>query len=222
MHSPAATAEIEGNEGEIVTIDTPTYPQKDISSILHDALPLPQELCQNTPSKQQILQFIPHFISVYEENINNSNSIDSRVKELLHEYQHENEIETPETGDSSSDVPEKYEKSNPAHGDKIFHSFLMRIKQNPGQILRYNREGDPLLIYPLQEIPRKCQYCQSEMVFEFQILSTLISKLRLPMDGKEGARLEYGNVLIYTCRQSCWSSNSTIQQEAVVVQIEMY
>lgn len=74
-------------------------------------------------------------------------------------------------------------------------------------------------MYPLQDVPRKCQHCQGEMVFEFQILSTLIPKLRLPVDGREGARLEYGTVLIYTCRQSCWSS-SVVVQEAVVVQAE--
>lgn len=58
------------------------------------------------------------------------------------------------------------------------------------------------------------------MVFEFQILSTLIPKLRLPVDGREGARLEYGTVLIYTCGQSCWSTNAVVQQEAIVVQAE--
>lgn len=77
-------------------------------------------------------------------------------------------------------------------------------------------------MYSLHDYPRRCSYCQGEMVFEFQILSTLIPKLRLPIDGKEGARLEYGTVLIYTCRQSCWSSNPAARQEIVVVQAEMY
>lgn len=77
-------------------------------------------------------------------------------------------------------------------------------------------------MYPVQDIPRKCNNCQGEVVFEFQILSTLIPKLRLPVDGKEGARLEYGTVLIYTCLQSCWSSNTTVQQEAIIVQTEMF
>lgn len=31
---------------------------------------------------------------------------------------------------------EGYEKSAPAHGDLLFHSFLMKIQENPGQILR--------------------------------------------------------------------------------------
>lgn len=77
-------------------------------------------------------------------------------------------------------------------------------------------------MYPLQDVPRKCSYCQGEMVFEFQILSTLIPKLRLATDGKDGTRLEFGTVLIYTCRQSCWSSDSLVQQESVVVQAEVY
>lgn len=31
---------------------------------------------------------------------------------------------------------ESYEKAAPAHGDLLFHTFLMRIQENPGQILR--------------------------------------------------------------------------------------
>lgn len=249
LHSPAATAEIEADEGEIVSIDTPTYPQNDIPSLLHEALPLPRELCQNTRTTIEVLQFIPYFISVWEESLSHANTMDNHVRELLQEYQHKNDGKINSGGadaissgdnDVGMEIVEKYEKSNPAHGDKTFHTFLTRIQQNPGQILRYkgqiiaktrltlrffflryNREGNPLLMYPFHDYPRRCSYCQGEMVFEFQILSTLIPKLRLPVDGKEGARLEYGTVLIYTCRQSCWSSNSAAQQEIVVVQAEM-
>lgn len=31
---------------------------------------------------------------------------------------------------------ESYEKAAPAHGDLLFHEFLMKIQENPGQILR--------------------------------------------------------------------------------------
>lgn len=31
---------------------------------------------------------------------------------------------------------ESYEKAAPAHGDVLFHTFLMKIQENPGQILR--------------------------------------------------------------------------------------
>lgn len=31
---------------------------------------------------------------------------------------------------------EKYEKSLPAHGDKMFYQFVTKIQANPGQVLR--------------------------------------------------------------------------------------
>lgn len=36
-----------------------------------------------------------------------------------------------------SDSDEKYEKAMPVHGDLMFHKYLERIQENPGQILRY-------------------------------------------------------------------------------------
>lgn len=35
-----------------------------------------------------------------------------------------------------SDNDEKYEKAIPVHGDLMFHNYMERIQQNPGQILR--------------------------------------------------------------------------------------
>lgn len=34
------------------------------------------------------------------------------------------------------DSDEKYEKAVPVHGDLMFHNYLERIQENPGQILR--------------------------------------------------------------------------------------
>lgn len=33
---------------------------------------------------------------------------------------------------------EKYEKTLPAHGDKLFHHLISRIQRSPGQLMRYN------------------------------------------------------------------------------------
>lgn len=50
LHSPSASAEIEGNEGEVISIDTPTIPQHDLTALLQEVTPLPQDLCQNVHS----------------------------------------------------------------------------------------------------------------------------------------------------------------------------
>lgn len=39
---PTATAMIEGDEGEVVSIDTPTAPQVNLIAMLEEAAPMPQ------------------------------------------------------------------------------------------------------------------------------------------------------------------------------------
>ncbi|XP_057665624.1 programmed cell death protein 2-like [Diorhabda carinulata] len=229
LHSPSATAEIEGNEGEVISIDTPTFPQRDIASLLQEAAPLPQDICQSDSRRISSIQFSPYFMAVWEETPDKqlANVSDRHVKELLQDYQQKNDdnsyLLSPEGGvTEGGEGYEKYEKSNPAHGDKMFHQFLSKIQSNPGQILRYSRESSPILLYPLQETMKKCQYCQGDLVFEFQILSTIISKLKLSTDPKQIARLEFGTVLVYTCRKSCWSSDTIFRTETVILQKELY
>lgn len=85
-------------------------------------------------------------MSVYEESSEKctNNISDRHIKELLQEYQLKNieEINKSSSTGGGADVQEaegfeKYEKSNPAHGDKMFHYFMCKIQSNPGQILRY-------------------------------------------------------------------------------------
>lgn len=78
-----------------------------------------------------------------------------------------------------------------------------------------------MLLY-LQDIPRKCKYCQSDLVFELQVLPTLIPKLRLQGVENTGSRIEFGNVLIFSCSRSCWSQDGMLREEIVIVQNEKY
>lgn len=147
LHSPGATAEIEADEGEIISIDTPTVPQRDIHSLLQEVSPLPHTLCQNLqlnlPSAA-LLQFTSHFLSVWEESNTNTSISDNHVRELLQEYYQKNEeinqvasnSKRPGDSDNTEIVSEKYEKSTPAHGDKMFHNFVSKVQANPGHILR--------------------------------------------------------------------------------------
>ncbi|KAJ3627162.1 hypothetical protein MTP99_014561 [Tenebrio molitor] len=232
LHSPSATAEIEGDEGEVISIDSPIMPQHDIVALLQEVTPLPQDLCQNIhadPRKSSLFQFVSSFMNVWEETSSASNISDRHVKELLQEYQQKNDdlnLMSPDSGGASAQITdnvyEKYEKSNPAHGDKMFHHFLSKIQMNPTQILRYNRDGDSLLLYPLQGFQNKCSFCQGDVIFEFQILPTIIPKLKLTGDAKQCSRLEFGTVLVFTCRKSCWSTDTNLRHETVVVQSEIY
>lgn len=65
-----------------------------------------------------------------------------------------------------------------------------------------------------------CVHCHNKMLFEMQVLPTLIPKLQLLGPGGEGVHLEFGTVLVFTCRQSCWTATDTWREEKVVVQAE--
>ncbi|PSN38200.1 hypothetical protein C0J52_20752 [Blattella germanica] len=244
LHSPAASAEIEGDESEVVSIDTPTAPQHDIAALLQEVTPLPMELRtlddgdgnrQHFTIPKGTLQFASAFISVVEEEFHTGSptvtSASEHVRELLQEYQQNIEDDVSflsphqekglAQGQGDQLTQEKYEKSIPAHGDRMFHHFVTQIQHNPGQILRYCREGGvPLLLYPIQEVPVTCIHCHSKMLFEIQILPTLIPVLRLLGPSEKSVHLEFGTVLVFTCRQSCWASADTWREERVVVQAE--
>lgn len=134
--SPTATAEIEGDEGEVVSIDTPTAPQRDLIALLQETAPVPYYLRSGERNQNNSIAFVSYFMSVGEET--NSSYHSDHVRDLIQEYQqnhgdilHLNISQNGEGCDS-----EKYERALPAHGDKMFHSFLTKIQSNPGQILR--------------------------------------------------------------------------------------
>lgn len=87
--------------------------------------------------------------------------------------------------------------------DKVFNNFSKRVAKHPAQVLRYERGGTPLWItdpgIKLQQIP-KCQHCESERQFEFQIMPQLLNFLSI---GAEVNSIDWGILGIYTCKNSC-------------------
>jgi pre-rRNA-processing protein TSR4 len=57
--------------------------------------------------------------------------------------------------------------------DRQFSKFNLRIRQNPDQVLRYNRGGKPLWISsdhtPSEDDIPCCEYCGQHRQFEFQV-----------------------------------------------------
>lgn len=86
-------------------------------------------------------------------------------------------------------------------------------------ICRYSRDALPLLIAPLQETKQICHNCGAEMICEIQLLPLLIPKLRFA--NGDPTPIEYGNVLVFTCLQSCWDTPDKMRVEHVVVQVDM-
>ncbi|XP_015522631.2 programmed cell death protein 2-like [Neodiprion pinetum] len=220
LDSPHASAEIEGEENEVICIDTPTKPQHDLISLLHEVTPLP---VQHVESKDEVcLTFSEIFVFVEEEDYNSH--VPQHVRDLLLEYQQSNPDSIPNSpvesgaGKATDTALEKYEKGIPIHGDEMFHDFMSRLQMNPGQILRYSRDNNAVLLpYPMAGSVGRCKHCGEEITFELQILSTVIPKLKLATQQEQDFQIEFGTVLIYTCLRSCWSSTDTYRDETIIV-----
>ncbi|XP_055716134.1 programmed cell death protein 2-like isoform X2 [Phlebotomus papatasi] len=216
-NSPKASAEIETDETELIIIDTPEAPQRDLIALFKQNSVL--------SSEQVNLTLRSFFISVDEENQSSVDNSD-HIRDLIHEYQKKDDDlkKSPEgasAGDKRGELlgdGEQYEKGVPAHGDVMFHAFITRIQENPGQILRYSRNTVPLLISYLKESIPKCTYCGSDLICEVQILPTIIPHLQL--ENCDAAPIEFGNVLIYTCAKNCWDTPDKMRIETVIVQQE--
>ncbi|GFT59600.1 programmed cell death protein 2 [Nephila pilipes] len=87
--------------------------------------------------------------------------------------------------------------------DKAFNKFQKRIKLEPEQVLRYQREETPLWIsaehVPSAEDIPNCS-CGAKRIFEFQIMPQLLSYISL--DGNEDT-VDWGTLAVYTCSKSC-------------------
>ncbi|KAH8294983.1 hypothetical protein KR018_004878 [Drosophila ironensis] len=223
--SATICAEIEGPETDVVLVDTPNKPERDLIALLkHTSVSLSQikdltlkslYVAVDVESKSRAEDF---------EQYGDALSMD-HIRDLYQEYK----LRDGEAAHSPTAVAagsgevgeehETYEKTLPAHGDVLFHSFITTIQQNPGQVLRYSRDALPLLVAPLTESLPKCQNCRGETICEVQLLPTLIPKLRFQQNDCN-APIEFGNVLVFTCLKSCWDTPDLMRYEHVLVQSE--
>lgn len=94
--------------------------------------------------------------------------------------------------------------------DKFFSKFRKRISDEPEQILRYDREGKPLWMAEanrldtVDDVP-KCENCQGERVFEFQVMPQLLNSLK-------SDSLDWGILAVYTCKASCGSEGKYLPE----------
>ncbi|XP_063827398.1 programmed cell death protein 2-like [Ostrinia nubilalis] len=241
--APVAAAELEGgDEPGLVTVDTPLAPTSDMETLLHQTAELPPDLRSRLMLGP--LQFVPKYIYV-EEEWRKPHNYEDKVTELLNKYQRENEeIEVPAAGDRvggalGGSEDEQYEEATPLHGDRLFHAFITRLQDNPGQILRYSREVPPLLGAPLPsaantpeggaaaaatglaQVGGTCPRCGRARVCELQLVPALAHSLRLAGASPAPSHLHFLSVLILTCPLSCWQPRDTLVQEAVVFQPEV-
>ncbi|XP_014232777.1 programmed cell death protein 2-like [Trichogramma pretiosum] len=219
LDSLKASAEIEAEESEVVCIDTPTQPRNDLLMLIQEVTPPPCPSLTDSKAVSHNAQFVEMFIVVVEEYDSSTSESSQHVRDLQVEYQRDDTKDEACKGYDTA--AEKYEKDSPRHGDKMFHKFYTKMQENPGHILRYSRDNSvALLLYPMDGCIGRCRHCGEEMIFELQILPTLISKLELSGKSDRPFRLEFGTVLVFTCARSCWSNTDSYREEHMIVQAE--
>ncbi|KAI4894580.1 hypothetical protein NFI96_018800 [Prochilodus magdalenae] len=191
-----------------------------------------QGLCLNGPGDREgavpptaMPTFQPFYISVVEETDLVGHNDLEHANRLLREYEEREGVAVGEIGSCEGEGgEEKYEKSEAKHGDAVFSSFMKRISLCPEQVLRYSWGGSPLFISEtssnVNQMVPPCAQCGSPRVFEFQLMPALVSLLR-STDLSSELALEFGTILIYTCRDSCRTSGSnTPVEEFLFVQAD--
>ncbi|KAF8930440.1 Programmed cell death protein 2 [Haplosporangium gracile] len=110
--------------------------------------------------------------------------------------------------------------------DSAFLTFQKRIALYPDQVLRYARmeyeltNPEPLYVSDIG-IPKAgdiplCPDCGQERTFEFQILPQMLNYLGI--DHSAADALDFGTVLVYSCKENCHVEGKHYQPEVAIVQ----
>ncbi|KAG7259080.1 hypothetical protein CRUP_016712 [Coryphaenoides rupestris] len=171
------------------------------------------------------------YISVVEESElrPEEDLLGEHARRLLRDYEAREGVSVGAPGpQGSTSGEEQYEKSRARHGDAAFSRFMKRVSRCPQQLLRYCWAGEPLYLSdPPAHMERgvpACGGCGGPRTFEFQLMPALVSLLRPGASGGPAADppvpLEFGTVLVFTCRGSCWAPGSgpPVQEEFVFLQ----
>ncbi|XP_062615749.1 programmed cell death protein 2-like [Saccostrea cucullata] len=180
-------------------------------------------------------RLVSYYLSVLEEAHLQTKNDNNHLKKLLSQYQRNEGVDLE--GLLCQDLPsstssngkagavtagEKYERTEIKHGDKMFHRFLKQTSVCPQQCVRYQWNGSPLYMGEMSPsersiiINQSCRSCNGPVVFELQLMPALINFLQFPETS--GPATEFGTVIVFTCKNSCWDGQSKTRQEFVLVQ----
>lgn len=181
--------------------DGPAVSETDVSSRL--------QVLSLAASKEDAPVFRSFFISVVEESDLGEEDDLAHAQQLLREYERREGVAVGEL-EGGSGGEEKYEKIRARHGDAVFSRFMKKISLCPQQIMRYCRGGQPLFISEppsnMAQLVLPCGSCGGSRTFELQLMPALVSLLRQEDGGSAESELEFGTLLVYTCRNSCWTA----------------
>ncbi|CDJ40451.1 programmed cell death protein, putative [Eimeria tenella] len=161
---------------------------------------------------QQASEMMQAFFVEVENEPPDSSHLDAtglRARELQLEYeQSSGAVET-----------EAYEESP----DKVFLKLQKRLSRSPKQAIRYSFGGKPLFISPLSKRdampPPPCPHCSCVRVFEVQLVPAAAEEIQKRRHSADAAPVEWGVVVVFTCREDCVPSNAYAVEHVVVQEI---
>ncbi|KAG9301675.1 hypothetical protein G9A89_016746 [Geosiphon pyriformis] len=164
----------------------------------------------------------PEYEIISEPEINGDIDKDKVDKAFLKKKKDQSSV----IGDQEyEESQETYEKSK-VEVDRAFLKFQKKIQLDPYQVLRYARveselktEPEPLWVSEngkpstIKDI-QPCLHCGQPRTFEFQILSTLLNYLDI--DHTQPNSLDWGTLLVYTCKQNCHVNKETNYVQEII------
>ncbi|XP_076320723.1 programmed cell death protein 2-like isoform X2 [Tachypleus tridentatus] len=146
---------------------------------------------------------LPEFELVMEHEKYSEEKEEKTESQKLEEYQ--KFLTSPKADDlvKDSKLFESELEALALKSDKMYNKFKKRIANEPEQVLRYHRGGQPLWISS-ENIPKAGDIpfcpCGVPRQFEFQVMPQLLNYLN--MDELEDS-VDWGTLVVYTCSVSC-------------------
>lgn len=106
--------------------------------------------------------------------------------------------------------------------DRDFEKFNKRTKDEPTQIIRYDRGGTPLWVTKYEKLKVEssipnCTHCGSKRIFEFQVNPQLLNYLCID-EGHQTNGIDWAGLYVYTCIKSCSAANKSCVEEFIYKQ----
>lgn len=135
------------------------------------------------------------------DNLKSDETEDEAEARRLKEYEEFQQSQKAKENELKDVPDEEFHKYvNATDEDVTFSKFKKRIECDPQQVLRYDRNGEPLWITEKNKLNSEdvsnCERCNGRRVFEFQIMPQLLNSLHQP-------DIDWGILAIYTCESSC-------------------
>ncbi|GAM27472.1 hypothetical protein SAMD00019534_106480 [Acytostelium subglobosum LB1] len=105
--------------------------------------------------------------------------------------------------------------------DRAFSKFIKRINHYPEQVIRYGFGGEPLCMSQAGnqmfdvKTAYACKRCGKNKVFEFQVVSTIITQIS---HNKDVSSLDFSNLFALTCPNHCYDVGSDVHNDVIYVE----